>query len=159
MNLSILLCSLCVQKALTVNESSNYVKASLATHLGRLALISLKFMEVCLKRVHEEAKMMTPTSGSGELEGSKADEARELEESLVRDEILALQRSVEELFVNLCGCDNEVRRCLFTPDSLKMLCQFFGKNKGFTFRHLTARRKRSRSFSYRRVNAHDNSAE
>lgn len=76
--------------------------------------------------------MMAPVSGPTEnQDGSKADDARDLEESLVRDERLALQTSVEELFVNLCGCDNEVRRCLFAPNNLKMLCQFFGKNKGF----------------------------
>lgn len=55
------------------------------------------------------------------------------EKLLIRYEREVLQVVVSELFVNLCGSDNEVRRCLFEPINLEILCQFFGPNRGEYF--------------------------
>lgn len=57
----------------------------------------------------------------------------ESEKILIKSEREVLQTVVSELFVNLCGADNEVRRCLFESSNLEILCQFFGLNHGKFF--------------------------
>lgn len=57
-------------------------------------------------------------------------DVKESEKMLIKSEKNVLQTVVSELFVNLCGSDNEVRRCLFESSNLEILCQFFGLSRG-----------------------------
>uniref|UniRef100_A0A915EWN8 non-specific serine/threonine protein kinase n=1 Tax=Ditylenchus dipsaci TaxID=166011 RepID=A0A915EWN8_9BILA len=53
----------------------------------------------------------------------------ENERILIKSEQIALQDTVNELFVNLCGSENDVRQCLFATENLERLCEFFGPNQ------------------------------
>lgn len=94
---------------------------ALASNLGKLATIALRFLEEgASAALHEEASMMADS------------QEKESEQALMRSERKALQETVNELFVNLCGSDNEVRQCLFESENLTLLGEFFGASRGST---------------------------
>lgn len=64
---------------------------------------------------------------------NNAENWEDSERQMVKAEREALHEMVNELFVNLCGSDNVVRQCLFEPENLALLCQFFGHDRGRIF--------------------------
>ncbi|CAD5210944.1 unnamed protein product [Bursaphelenchus okinawaensis] len=101
-------------------DSSDYVKMALASCLGRLSMISLKFFDESLSKLTQEAKLMS-------------DQDRESQEEAVdtfaRTERVALQEAVSRIFVNLSDSSNTVKQCLFDKVNLNFLCSFFGCSK------------------------------
>lgn len=74
---------------------------------------------------HKETAEIQPMSSR--LEKFLGEEKR----LLLETERRALYDIVTEFFVNFCGChDNIIRRCLFQPTNLDLLCHFFGSTRG-----------------------------
>uniref|UniRef100_A0A914D2B2 non-specific serine/threonine protein kinase n=1 Tax=Acrobeloides nanus TaxID=290746 RepID=A0A914D2B2_9BILA len=108
-------------KAITC-DSSNLVRMALAVNIGQLATTSLRFLIESFKHIHDETGLLSDVQNDDE-------ESKTSERELQLFERQALQESVSEIFVNLCGSDNEIRECLFSADSLTQLCEFFGSNR------------------------------
>ncbi|KAL3105847.1 hypothetical protein niasHT_026622 [Heterodera trifolii] len=122
-------------------------RIALATNLGRLAQISARFFEASVARMRSEsppvptAQATDRNGGSGGRCPSAATVQQQmssrLEKFLSEEKRLLLETerqssldAVTDFFVTFCGCtDNEVRRCLFRPDNLDLLCQFFGASR------------------------------
>lgn len=68
-------------------------------------------------------------SGLTELQGTNAPD-RETINRIIVSEKNALQDAISEIFSNLCDACDSARQCLFAEDNLKLLCEFFGSNKG-----------------------------
>uniref|UniRef100_A0A915ES12 non-specific serine/threonine protein kinase n=1 Tax=Ditylenchus dipsaci TaxID=166011 RepID=A0A915ES12_9BILA len=108
-------------------------KLALATNIGQLAIISLKFLQEGIYKLRDEAEMMStapnPSVAPTTSQKLTAIELEENERILIKSEQIALQDTVNELFVNLCGSENDVRQCLFATENLERLCEFFGPNQ------------------------------
>lgn len=109
------------QKQLT-EDRSDFVKAALASCLGRLAATSLRFFEESLAKLREEAHLIP-------AEAKHEQPFAETVEQFGRTERAALQEAVSRIFVNLSDSSNAVRECLFAPENLSDLCAFFGSSK------------------------------
>jgi formylmethanofuran dehydrogenase subunit E-like metal-binding protein len=81
-----------------------------------------RFLIESFKHIHDETGLLSDVQNDDE-------ESKASERELQLFERQALQESVSEIFVNLCGSDNEIRECLFSADSLTQLCEFFGSNR------------------------------
>lgn len=77
-----------------------------------------------------EPLINSPNQSDSKNDGITNDDLEENERLLIKSERLALSESVCELFVNLCGPDNEVRQSLFAAENFELLCKFFSMNKG-----------------------------
>uniref|UniRef100_A0A0N5ASF0 non-specific serine/threonine protein kinase n=1 Tax=Syphacia muris TaxID=451379 RepID=A0A0N5ASF0_9BILA len=102
-------------------DSSILVRMSLALNLGELAGTSIKFLT-------QSAANLTEDFLKGTL-AVETDDQEKKEEVLTRQELKALHEAVTEIFVNLCGSDNNVKLCLVMPHSLEELCLFFDRQK------------------------------
>lgn len=94
-----------------------------------------RFLQESISQLRNDAEMMTKPSAVTFPSSDKSTEEdlEENEKLLIKTEHQALQETVSELFVNLCGSENEVRQCLFAPKNLELLCQFFGPSQGILF--------------------------
>lgn len=98
---------------------------ALASCLGRLAAVSLRFFEESVSKLNEDAPNMMNTESKQEQEKF----CEETVESLAKTERDALHEAVSRLFVNLSDSSNAVKECLFAQDNLTLLCTFFGTGK------------------------------
>ncbi|KAI3421161.1 phosphoinositide-3-kinase, regulatory subunit 4 [Globodera pallida] len=123
-----------------VISSACLPRIALATNLGKLAQISARFFEASVARMRSESpEQNQPESGGGGGCSSTTVQqmSSRLEKFLCEEKRLLLETertssidAVTEFFVTFCGCtDNEVRRCLFQPTNLDLLCQFFGASR------------------------------
>lgn len=87
-----------------------------------LGCFIFRFLNDSFKHIHDESGLLSDVQNDD-------DESKTSERELIKIERQALQEAVSEIFVNLCGSDNEVRECLFSADSLTKLCDFFGNNR------------------------------
>ena len=105
------------------DDPCDYVKIALASCLGKLAVVSLRFF------TDASAKLNNDMGVLNELQGTNAPD-RETIARIIDSEKNALQESISEIFSNLCDSCDSARQCLFAEDNLKLLCEFFGSNKG-----------------------------
>lgn len=126
-------------------DSSTLVKIAFASNLGHFSHIALKFFEVNVNRLRSESPEQQLTSPSAspsnevavcESPNNALKTSSRLErflsnekKHLLQNEHQALQDTINEFFVSLCGSENEVRRCLFEWNNLDLLCQFFGTTR------------------------------
>jgi hypothetical protein len=108
------------------DDPCDYVKIALASCLGRLAVISLRFFNDASTKLNNE---LNNDEGSlSELHGTSAPDA-ETVNRIIDSEKNALQESISEIFSNLCDSCDSVRQSLFSEENLALLCEFFGSNK------------------------------
>uniref|UniRef100_A0A914HKS3 non-specific serine/threonine protein kinase n=1 Tax=Globodera rostochiensis TaxID=31243 RepID=A0A914HKS3_GLORO len=122
-----------------VISSACLPRIALATNLGKLAQISARFFEASVARMRSESpEQNQPEHGGGGCSTTTVQQmSSRLEKFLCEEKRLLLETersssidAVTEFFVTFCGCtDNEVRRCLFQPTNLDLLCQFFGASR------------------------------
>uniref|UniRef100_A0A914ZQI7 non-specific serine/threonine protein kinase n=2 Tax=Parascaris univalens TaxID=6257 RepID=A0A914ZQI7_PARUN len=102
-------------------DQSVLVRMSLAVNLGVLAETSVKFLR-------QGARNLTEDLLGGSVVGEGEDN-REREERLAKQEMRALHEAVNEIFVNLCGSDNNVKHSLMSRETLGKLCHFFSRQE------------------------------
>ncbi|VDM47847.1 unnamed protein product [Toxocara canis] len=102
-------------------DHSVLVRMSLAVNLGVLAETSVRFLR-------QSARNLTEDLLGGSVVGEGEDN-REREERLAKQEMRALHEAVNEIFVNLCGSDNNVKHSLMSRETLGRLCQFFSRQE------------------------------
>uniref|UniRef100_A0A9J2P287 non-specific serine/threonine protein kinase n=1 Tax=Ascaris lumbricoides TaxID=6252 RepID=A0A9J2P287_ASCLU len=102
-------------------DQSVLVRMSLAVNLGILAETSVKFLR-------QGARNLTEDLLGGSVVGEGEDN-REREERLAKQEMRALHEAVNEIFVNLCGSDNNVKHSLMSRETLGKLCHFFSRQE------------------------------
>jgi hypothetical protein len=130
-----------------ISDHSTLVKISLASNLGSLAIVSKRFYSfyffgkatIFHSRFYEE-HLSWSLDSSNKITKSDQDKSQtapllEEEKLLILNEYQALVDSVSELFVNLCGSENEVRICLFSPTNLDLICSFFGPDRGMIYQY------------------------
>ncbi|CAD5215397.1 unnamed protein product [Bursaphelenchus xylophilus] len=101
-------------------DKADYVKMALASCLGRLSTISLKFFDESVSKLTQEAKLISDQD---------RESRKEAVDSFARTERIALQEAVSRIFVNLSDSSNTVKQCLFDKANLNLLCSFFGCSK------------------------------
>ncbi|VDK46071.1 unnamed protein product [Anisakis simplex] len=102
-------------------DQSVLVRMSLAVNLGLLAETSVRFLRESERNLTENL-----LGGSVICEG---EDVREREARLAKQELRALHEAVNEIFVNLCGSDNNVKHSLMSRETLGKLCQFFNRQE------------------------------
>uniref|UniRef100_A0A1I8B8H4 non-specific serine/threonine protein kinase n=1 Tax=Meloidogyne hapla TaxID=6305 RepID=A0A1I8B8H4_MELHA len=130
-----------------LNDPSNLVKIALASNLGKFAQIAKRFYELNAARLRSDSpeqssqkdanlSQMDPKSARVSPPTGSEKSSTRLEvflskekQHLMETEYKASQDAITEMFVTLCGSENEVRRCIFECTNLDLLCQFFGSTR------------------------------
>uniref|UniRef100_A0A914MAF7 non-specific serine/threonine protein kinase n=1 Tax=Meloidogyne incognita TaxID=6306 RepID=A0A914MAF7_MELIC len=132
---------------LLLNDPSNLVKIALASNLGKFAQLAKRFFELNAARLRSDSpeqqsqkdsniSQLDPKAAfvSPPLDMGKSSTRLEVflsneKQHLIETEYKSSQDAITELFVTLCGSENEVRRCIFEARNLDLLCQFFGSSR------------------------------
>ncbi|CAK5037531.1 unnamed protein product [Meloidogyne enterolobii] len=132
---------------LLLNDPSNLVKIALASNLGKFAQLAKRFFELNAARLRSDSPEQQSQKDSNlsqldpkapfvspPLDMGKSSTRLEVflsneKQHLIETEYKSSQDAITELFVTLCGSENEVRRCIFEATNLDLLCQFFGSSR------------------------------
>lgn len=90
--------------------------------MGKLAIVSLRFFNDASTKLNTDME-------ATELQGTNAPDEETINR-IIDSEKNALQEAISEIFSNLCDSCDASRQCLFDEENLKLLCEFFGSNKG-----------------------------
>nr|CAD2203796.1 unnamed protein product [Meloidogyne enterolobii] len=123
------------------------LKIALASNLGKFAQLAKRFFELNAARLRSDSpeqqsqkdsniSQLDPKAAfvSPPLDMGKSSTRLEVflsneKQHLIETEYKSSQDAITELFVTLCGSENEVRRCIFEARNLDLLCQFFGSSR------------------------------
>ncbi|KAI6184097.1 Non-specific serine/threonine protein kinase [Aphelenchoides bicaudatus] len=109
-------------KPLSERDTSESVKIALASCLGRLAVISLRFFN------EASVKLNSDVGALSELHGTNQPDEETINR-IIDSERTALQAAINDIFMDLCSKSDLAKQSLFSVDNFRLLCEFFGSKK------------------------------